>query len=121
MKRILYSVFIVFLFIACAHPNVKTDQGEREYGLKPNQTLKIDKIENNFVLDREALLTLIEMTDEEIEQLKEILSEISFNFNIDQTIGDFEIDVGVDKRSQEQYDQDATQKTNISPDIKVIP
>lgn len=117
MKRFL-SIFAL-LVISCAHPQVKENEGVREYGLTPAQKVVIEKVE--LKLNKETILQIVALTDPQVERLKEVLKHLRMSINIDQDMGDFNIDVGVKKEGLKQYDQDATQKTDISPDMQVIP
>ena len=121
MKTLLLATTI--LLISCAAPRVHEAEGPREYGLRPQQTLKIEKVECNLTLDEDAILQIISLTDEQIKRLTKVLKALDpFGIEITQDMGKFDVEVLVEKESTKGgHSQTATTEVDAQGTLDITP
>jgi len=122
MRRLL-AIFILVILVGCATPAIKESEGPREYGLKPSQVLKIDNVTQILELDKDGVLQIVSLTDEQVARLVRVLKAIDpFSIKITQDMGKFNIEVLVEKETAEgSHTQTATTKTDASGELDITP
>jgi|GEM_PF-5966738 len=122
MRRLL-TIFILVILVGCATPAIKESEGLREYGLKPSQVLKIDNVTQVLELDKDGVLQIVSLTDEQVARLVRVLKAIDpFGIKITQDMGMFNIEILVEKETTEgSHTQTATTKTDASGELGITP
>lgn len=117
---------VVFMLHGCATstPQVKgAEEGLRRYGLNPHQVLNIEKVVQNFHLDEDTILQIMELTDDQLKRLTQVLKAVEpFTITVNQDMGRFSIGIAVDKDQQagaQDQTSSATSKTDAKGELKL--
>ena len=123
MKKRIVLLFAVILFVGCATPKIQEAEGPREYGLRPNQSLTIERVECNLMLNEDGILQIISLTDEQIKRLTKVLKALDpFGIEITQDMGKFDVEVLVEKESTKGgHSQTATTEVDAQGTLDITP